>query len=71
MGAQIDDGSSVEERQRLYKLDLRRVELACSNHLHRIGTTNLRAETLTRLAQTITRGDSAITDQILRLWGIR
>lgn len=71
MGAQVDDGSSVEEGQRLYNIDIRRLELACSNHLHRIGTTKSKPETLARLAQTISRGDKSIESAILRVWGIR
>lgn len=71
MVASNPDGDELKDGQLLCESDLRKLEIACSNHLHRVGTRESRTETLTRLAETIACCDLALTDQILRRWGIR
>lgn len=64
-------GSELEDGQLLRDLDVRRLKIACTDYVHGSHTPRLEAQRLTRLAQTLTRGDSALEDQILRRWGVR
>lgn len=65
------DGDEPSHGQLLRDSDLRKLELACSSYLHRVGTTEPTSEAFARLVQTLARFDPPLEIQILRRWGVR